>query len=219
MHMHAQTPTVFIVDDDAAIRDAITMLLRQEGFTVKAFDSGETFLASGDCGDLGCAIVDMRMPGMDGLALQHTMLAKEILLPVIFLSGHGDIPLSVKAIKAGAVDFLTKPVTRDKLLAAVKTAIAIAEKNAAEHASRLQAKSRLAALTERECEVTALAVIGYSNKEIARRLGISHRTVEIHKSNIMHKTAAINLLDLARIAHDGGLIDYVASTALPYLPH
>ena len=216
--MTATLPTVFIIDDDAAIRDAMALMLKQEGIAVKTFDSGAAFLASDEHGGIGCAIIDVRMPEMDGLALQQIMIAREMLIPIIFLSGHGDIPLSVKAIKAGAVDFLTKPVTRDKLLAAVQSAMMASEKIAVEQANQLQAKSRLATLTERECEVTALAVVGYSNKEIARRLGISHRTVEIHKSKIMHKTGATNLLDLARAAHDGGLIDYVASVHPPYMP-
>lgn len=217
--MTVSGPKVFIVDDDAAIRDAITMMLEQEGFVVTAFGSGAAFLASDDHAGIACAIIDVRMPDIDGLGLQQIMLARDLPIPVIFLSGHGDIPLSVKAIKAGAVDFLTKPVTRDKLLAAIHAAITMSAKIAVERASLSQAKLRLAALTERECEVTALAVVGYSNKEIARRLGISHRTVEIHKSKIMHKTGASNLLDLARTAHDGGLIDYVAPASPPYLPH
>lgn len=217
--MTVSAPQVFIVDDDAAIRDAITMMLEQEGFVVTAFASGAEFLACDDYAGIACAIVDVRMPDIDGLTLQQIMLSRDLPIPVIFLSGHGDIPLSVKAIKAGAVDFLTKPVTRDKLLAAIHAAITMSAKMVVERASLSQAKLRLAALTERECEVTALAVVGYSNKEIARRLGISHRTVEIHKSKIMHKTGANNLLDLARTAHDGGLIDYVAPATPPYLPH
>jgi FixJ family two-component response regulator len=145
------------------------------------------------------------MQGMNGMALQEELSRRGILLPVIFLTGHGDIPMSVRAIKAGAVDFLTKPVTREKLLGGVRSAIQLGEKMLARIVKNQQTQSLLTDLTEREREVMSLAVVGHPNKEIARRLGISHRTVEIHKSKIMSKTGAINLLDLARIAQDGGL--------------
>ncbi len=198
---------VFIVDDDLAVRDSLSMMLEQESFVVKAFESGEAFLATYQQECHGCAVVDVRMPGMDGLQLQKEMVSRKILLPIIFLTGHGDIPMSVSAIKTGAVDFLTKPITRERLLAAIKPAIRESEKILAQVASTQESKALLASLTEREIEVMALAIAGFPNKEIARRLGISHRTVEIHKSKIMHKTCAENLLDLASIAHEGGFTD------------
>jgi FixJ family two-component response regulator len=145
------------------------------------------------------------MPGMDGLKLHEVLLEHNILLPVIFLTGHGDIPMSVKAMKAGAVDFLTKPVTREKLLTAVRIAIQKSEMVLSENANHQEALARLADITDRERDVMMLAIQGLPNKHIARQLGISHRTVEIHKSKIMHKTDAINLLDLARIVHESGL--------------
>jgi FixJ family two-component response regulator len=196
--------TIFIVDDEPAVRDSISMMIEQEGFQVKTFDGGEAFLSAYQHELLGCAIVDIRMPGMSGLELQKIMNQRNILLPIIFLTGHGDIPMSVDAIKSGASDFLTKPVTRDKLLTSVRLALVESEKQLAKAAVVNEAKSLLASLTEREREVMDLAIDGFPNKEIARRLNISHRTVEIHKSKIMHKTGAINLLDLASIAHDGG---------------
>lgn len=204
--MNITETRVFIIDDDAAVRDSLMLMIEQEGMKVKTFSSGEEFLAAYRNDTYGCAVIDIRMPGMDGLQLQHELSLRNIQLPIIFLTGHGDIPLSVKAIKAGAVDFLTKPVTRESLLSSVRSAILESRRLMTELANGEDAKSRLADLTEREREVMALAVAGSPNKEIARRLGISHRTVEIHKSKIMHKTRAANLLDLARIASEGKLI-------------
>lgn len=196
---------VFIVDDDPAIRDSLTLMLEQESLVVESFEDAESFLNTCRPQHLGCVIIDIRMPIMDGMQLQEELSKRNILLPVIFLTGHGNIPMSVRAIKAGAVDFLTKPVTRDKLLASVRSAIRESEKILTENSNHQNALSRLADLTGRERDVVLLAIQGHPNKEIARRLGISHRTVEIHKSKIMHKTGAINLLDLARIAHEGNL--------------
>lgn len=197
--------TVFIVDDDAAIRDSLSLMIEQENLAVQAFDSAETFLAAYQPQCHGCAIVDIRMSGMDGIELHKALLKRNILLPIIFLTGHGDIPMSVQAMKAGAVDFLTKPVTREKLLNSIRTAIQQSERALSENANHQEALTHLAHLTERERGVMLLAVQGHPNKHIARELGISHRTVEIHKSKIMQKTGAINLLDLARIVHEGSL--------------
>ncbi|MDP3743081.1 MAG: response regulator [Methylotenera sp.] len=205
--MTTANPTVFIIDDEPAIRDSLTLMIAQENLSVMAFESANAFLETCQAECLGCAIVDIRMPGMDGLQLQEALLKRNILLPIIFLTGHGDIPMSVRAIKAGAVDFLTKPVSREKLITAVRSAMRESEKITTESIHRHDAKSRLADLTERERDVMMLAIQGYPNKEIARHLDISHRTVEIHKSKIMHKTGAINLLDLARIAHESGLTE------------
>jgi len=198
--------SVFIVDDDPAVRDSLTLMIAQEAIPVQTYASAEDFLAGVSADSFGCVIIDIRMPAMDGLQLQEALTKRNILLPIIFLSGHGDIPMSVRAIKAGAVDFLTKPVTRIKLLAAVRAAITECERVLSAQASLQLARSLISHLTEREHDVMTLAVQGYPNKEIARSLGISHRTVEIHKSKIMHKTGAINLLDLARIAHEGELV-------------
>lgn len=199
--------TVYIVDDDPAVRDSLTLMLQQDGYRIRSFESGEAFLAVADTTTHGCAIIDIRMPGMDGIQLQEDILRRQIPLPVIFLTAHGDIPKSVKAMKAGAVDFLTKPVTRRDLLAALQAASREIARIETSAANRSQAQAQLETLTERELQVTQLAILGHSNKEIARKLGISHRTIEIHKSNIMKKTGALNLLELARIAHDAGLSD------------
>jgi FixJ family two-component response regulator len=200
--MSMPKPTVFIIDDDLAVRDSLSLMIEQENIGVCAFDSAETFLNAYQPEARGCAIVDIRMSGMDGMELHQLLLARNILLPVIFLTGHGDIPLSVQAMKAGAVDFLTKPVTREKLITSIKAAIQKSERLLSENANHQEALSHLAHLTDRERDVMLLAVQGHPNKHIARQLGISHRTVEIHKSKIMQKTGAVNLLDLARIVHE-----------------
>lgn len=199
-----QSATIFIIDDEPAVRDSLTMMLEQENYQVKAYDGGESFLADYQKEVLGCAVIDVRMPNIDGLALQKMMVERNILLPIIFLTGHGDIPMSVEAIKSGAADFLTKPVTREKLLASICPSIIQSDKQLSQAATVKEAKALLSTLTEREHEVMMLAINGFPNKEVARRLNISHRTVEIHKSKIMHKTGAINLLDLASIAREGG---------------
>lgn len=197
--------TVFIVDDDPAIRDSLSLMIAQENIPVITFERAELFLAACQPEQVGCAIVDVRMPGMDGLQLQNALNDRHIQLPLIFLTGHGDIPMSVRAMKAGAIDFLTKPITREKLLISIRSAFIESEKIHTEEVHHHDAQSRLAELTCREKDVMLLAIQGFTNKEIARQLDISHRTVEIHKSKIMHKTGAINLLDMARIAHEGGL--------------
>ncbi|MDP1765756.1 MAG: response regulator [Methylotenera sp.] len=205
--MSTTKPTVFIVDDDAAIRDSLSLMIEQENIAVQSFESAEAFLDAYRPECRGCAIIDIRMPSMNGMELHEVLLKRNITLPVIFLTGHGDIPLSVRAIKAGAVDFLTKPVTREKLLTSIRSAIQKSEIISSENDIHQEALSRLADLTDRERDVMLLAVQGYLNKQIARELGISHRTVEIHKSKIMHKTGAVNLLDLARIVHESDLIN------------
>ena len=184
---------VYIIDDDAAVRDALSMLLEATGHAVSAFENATWFLQNCTPGCQGCIILDVDMPGMDGPALQEELLRRNIRLPVIFLSGKGTIPVTVRAIKTGAMDFLTKPVDRQVLLDRVQKALKQSE--------ALQSTAlRLAALTEREREVMKLAVAGHTSKEIAQRLGISYRTVEIHRTHVMHKTGATNLLELARIA-------------------
>lgn len=201
----SDTLKIFIVDDDFAVRDSLKLLIEQEGFTVSTYDGAESFLAACRPEWCGCAVIDVRMPGMDGLQLHEELLRRGIHLATVFLTGHGDIPMSVKAIKAGAVDFLTKPVTADTLLESVHAALKLSEQMHAKAEMSHQVTARLASMTEREREVMLLAVAGHPNKEIARRLGISHRTVEIHKGRIMHKTGAATLLDLARIAQEAGL--------------
>lgn len=191
---------VFVIDDDEAVRDALTMQLEAAGHAVTAFGTALEFLDVCTPETRGCIILDVDMPVMDGPALQEELLRRNVQLPVIFLSGKGTIPITVRTIKAGAMDFLTKPVDGSVLLARVQKALEqclLLQKQAEAFRS---IALRLAALTEREREVMMLAVAGLTNKEIAQRLGISHRTVEIHRTHVMQKTGASNLLELARIA-------------------
>jgi RNA polymerase sigma factor (sigma-70 family) len=201
------TATVFVIDDDPAVRDSLTLLLEQEDFAVETFASGEAFLAASRPIARACAIVDIRMPGIDGLSLHAELTRRGIALPVLFLTGHGDIPMSVRAIKAGAVDFLTKPVTGADLLEGVRAALRESERLHSQTEVNLTAQAVLESLTSREREVMQLAVSGLANKEIGQHLGISYRTVEIHRARVMRKTGAKTLLDLAAIARAGGLGD------------
>src|SRR5512143_297903 len=152
------TATVFIVDDDPAVRDSLSLLLEQQGFRAEAYASAEAFLAAGQPACRGCAIVDLRMPGMDGMELQRRLAASGWPLPIIFLTGHGDIPTSVRAIKQGAVDFLTKPVTAAALLASVRGALEEGDRLHCQAAESRTAAQTLASLTARERDVMALAI-------------------------------------------------------------
>lgn len=193
--------TVFVVDDDPAVRESLTLLLEQEEFAIMAFESAEAFLAvCAAAPPRACVVADISMPGMDGMQLQEELSRRGVSLPLVFLTGHGDIPMSVRAIKAGAIDFLTKPITGQALLRGVREALRESERLSLAAERNESASARIAALTDREREVMELAATGMSNKEIARRLGISHRTVEIHKARVMHKTHSDSLLELARIA-------------------
>jgi len=190
---------IFIVDDDASVRDSLSLLIEQEGMVVETFASAQDFLDI-DLTQRGCAILDLRMPVMDGLQLQAELLRRGTVMPIIFLTGYGDVPTSVRAIKAGAVDFLTKPVRSTELFESLHAALRESERlHGLEEVHRHMAQ-RLASLTERERDVMLLAIEGLPNKEIARRLDISHRTVEIHKSRIMGKAGVKTVLELSRIA-------------------
>lgn len=203
--------TVYLVDDDRAVRDSLALLLTQHGFAVETFESAEAFFAGFRRVPRGCAIVDIRMPNMSGLQLQVELLQRGIRLPVIILTGYGDISTAVGATKLGAVAFLTKPVTGKALVDAVDEALLVGERTAGDAEVGGGPSGDLSQLTTREREVTALVIQGLGNKDIARALGISFRTVEVHRSRVMQKTGAKNILELVR------LTDAVAgaSRALP----
>jgi FixJ family two-component response regulator len=191
---------VFVVDDDAAVRDSLRMMLKAAGCTVATFASADEFLIICTPETEGCIILDVNMPGMDGPALQEELNRRGTRLPIIFLTGQGSIPLSVRALKAGAMDFLTKPVDGTELLACVKQAL---DKCSQLHEQLLESESitaRLENLTKREKEVMMLIIDGFTSKEIGALLGISFRTIENHRAQVMQKTGASNLLELARIA-------------------
>jgi len=197
-------PTVFIVDDDPWIRDALSLIITYENLSVSVFSNANDFLAACSEKTIGCAIVDINMPGMSGIELQTALLDLKIGLPLIFLTGYGDIPTSVKAIKAGAKNFLTKPVNADELLTAVKFAIIDSIEMSSKNDLHADCLSLIERLTEREMDVMRLIIKGFSNKVVAQELCISHRTVEIHRASIIAKTGAVNLLHLERIAREAG---------------
>lgn len=191
--------TVIVVDDDRAVRESLSMMLEQKGFAVSTFDSAEAFLADCQTTSRSCAIVDIRMPGMDGLALQGELAKLGNPIPIVFLTGHGEIPISVRAMKMGAVDFLPKPITCSALLESVAAALLESDKRRELLKAKTTAAAHLGSLTGREREVAELTVAGLSSKEIGRRLDISHRTVEIHRARIMKKTGADQLIDLMHL--------------------
>jgi two-component system response regulator FixJ len=189
---------VFVVDDDADIRDSMRLLLEVAGFKVRSFHSPKHFLAD-DHPKHGCLIADIRMPDMSGLELQEEVTRRHIELPVIIITGHGDVPLAVQAMKAGAIDFLEKPFSDDMILASVRRAMEIGSRARGRAAETKAAKDLLSALTPRERGVLDKLVQGRSNKVVAYELGISPRTVEIHRAHIMSKMEASSLSDLVRV--------------------
>jgi RNA polymerase sigma factor (sigma-70 family) len=198
-------PTVFVVDDDPAVRDGLTSVIEAAGLRVSAFESAEGFLAEFDPNQAGCILMDIRLPRMTGTELHAELIARGVKQPVIFCTAHGDVPTSVRALHAGAFDFLEKPVEGALLLERVRAALAIdAERHKADH-NRRNLEMRLARLTARERTVMELVVQGHSSKEIAKTLGISHRTVEVYRSRIMEKLRVPTLLQLAIFTEACGL--------------
>lgn len=196
----ASEATVFVVDDDAAVRDSLKALLESDGLAVEIYDAGQTFLDAHDTDGGGCLLLDVQMPDMNGLELQQKLADNGSSLPVIIITGHGDVPIAVKALKAGAVDFIEKPFSDDVILAGVRRALELGEQTRHKLASVDAAKAGIARLTAREHEVLEHLVIGRQNKQISYDLGISSRTVEIHRARVMEKMAARNLAHLVRMA-------------------
>jgi len=196
---------VFVIDDDASMRDAVSRLLNAVGLTVQTFASAREFLA-GRLPDVpGCAVLDVRLPGLSGLDLQREMVERGIHIPVIFITGHGDIPMSVQAMKAGAVEFLTKPFRDQDLLDAVRSGIQLDRQGRKERAELAELRDGLRQLTPREREVMSLVVAGLLNKQIALRLGTSEKTIKIHRSHVMQKMRADSLADLVRMCQKLGI--------------
>jgi FixJ family two-component response regulator len=196
---------VFVIDDDASMRDAVSRLLNAVGLTVQTFASAREFLA-GRLPDVpGCAVLDVRLPGLSGLDLQREMVERGIHIPVIFITGHGDIPMSVQAMKAGAVEFLTKPFRDQDLLDAVRAGIQLDRQGRKERAELAELRDGLRQLTPREREVMSLVVAGLLNKQIALRLGASEKTIKIHRSHVMQKMRADSLADLVRMSQKLGI--------------
>jgi FixJ family two-component response regulator len=193
-------PVVFIIDDDPSVREALEDLLRSVGLGVESFASTQEFLQSKRPDAPGCIVLDVRLPGPSGLEFQRTLMKSKLGLPVIFISGHGDISMSVQAIKAGAIDFLTKPLHEQKLLDAIQTAIERDRARRVGEKDIAQLQERFETLTPREQEVMMIVVTGRPNKQIAADLKLSEMTVKIHRSQMMRKMKARSLVDLVRMA-------------------
>ena len=194
--------TVFVVDDDDAVRDSVSILLKTMGLQVEDYPSAAAFLEgtnAEDGGVNGCLVLDIRMPHMSGLELQHHLTAAGSRLPIIFITGHGDIPMAVQAMRDGALDFIRKPFRDQELLDRVHAALAVDAESTAATEHRDQIAHRATLLTPRELEIFERVAAGQANKVVAIELGISERTVEIHRSQVMHKMEARNLAQLVRM--------------------
>lgn len=201
-----QRPTIFVVDDDSAVRDALKLLLRSVGQSVETYGAGQEFLEAYSEDRPGCLVLDIRMPGMSGLELQQKLNEKHSILPIIFITGHGDVPMAVEAMQAGAVDFIQKPFRDQDLIDRINQALEKDTSNRAALGERNDIRRRLETLTPREREVLDLVVHGKANKVIAGDLKLSQRTVEIHRARVMEKMQASSLAHLVRMVLEVGQV-------------
>jgi len=192
--------TVYVVDDDEAVRDSLQWLLEGKDYRVRCYDSAETFLGRYDAREVACLIADVRMGGMTGLELQDRLVERNSPLPIVFVTGHGDVPMAVNTMKKGAVDFIQKPFQEDALVNLVERMLDQAKGTFSEHQQAVSRDALLAKLTSREAQVLERIVAGRLNKQIADDLGISIKTVEAHRANIMEKLGANTVADLLKIA-------------------
>jgi FixJ family two-component response regulator len=191
-------PTVFVVDDDSAVRGAISRLLKSVGLKAETYGSAQGFLDGYDSDCPGCLVLDVRMPGMSGLDLQETLIAKRISIPVIIITGHADVPMAVRALKLGALSFIEKPFSDQLLLDSIQQAITEDAKSRRKRANLAVTTERIASLTPREREVMDMVVAGKTNKVIAIELELSQKTVEFHRSNVMKKMGVETVVELVR---------------------
>ena len=200
MNLTPKRGTVYVVDDDEAVRDSVQWLLEGQDFRVRSFESAESFLARYDPREIGCVLIDIRMSGMSGLDLQDRLAERDSPLPVAFVTGHGDVPMAVDTMKKGALDFIQKPFNEDALVNLVERMLDVARQSFAGYQQAASREALLAKLTSREAQVLERIVAGRLNKQIADDLGISIKTVEAHRANIMEKLGANTVADLLKIA-------------------
>jgi len=197
---------VYVIDDDEAMRDSLDFLLGAADFRVSLFESALNFLDALSALDFGCVVSDVRMPGIDGIELLKRLKAGSSLFPVVIMTGHGDVPLAVEAMKLGAMDFLEKPFEDDRLIGMIEAALKRAEPGVKNEAATIEIQSRIASLSPRERQVMDGLVAGLSNKLIAREYDISPRTIEVYRANVMTKMQAASLSELVRLAMRGGTL-------------
>jgi len=203
--MNETGPAIFVIDDEPSVRKSLRRLLGAHGFRVEVFESAEQFLKRPPDATLGCVLLDIQMPGLNGLDLQQALAGQHRNLPIVFITGHGDIPTSVRAMRAGAVDFLAKPFDEADLLEAVRRALQKAGLDEKLHAEESVAESLLAKLTPREREVLMHVLKGELNKQIAAALGASEKTVKVHRGRVMHKMQVQSVADLVRLCEKAGI--------------
>lgn len=213
MNLTQPKGTVFVVDDDEAVRDSVQWLLESHGYRVKTFPSAEAFLARLDIREVACLLVDVRMEGLSGLDLQDQLLRRGSPLPMVFVTGHGDVPMAVNTMKKGAIDFIEKPFKEADLLKLVERMLDSAEASFATQQESLTREAMMSRLTTRESQVLERIVAGRLNKQIAGDLNISIKTVEAHRANIMEKFAANTVADLLKIALGSGAAARIAANA------
>jgi RNA polymerase sigma factor (sigma-70 family) len=198
-------PVVSVVDDDASVRRSLARLIQSAGFSVETFSSAQAFLAEDHSRDPACLVLDIQMPGVSGLDLQEDLLGAGLDVPIVFITGHGSVPQTVQAMRAGAVDFIEKPFSEEQLLRAVRQAIDRHDESAKRREETESVNQRLASLTQRERQVLALVITGMLNKQIAAELGTTEKTIKVHRSRVMRKMRAASVVDLVRFAEKAGI--------------
>jgi FixJ family two-component response regulator len=203
--MNGPDPTIFIIDDDASMRRALSYLLQSAGYKVETYSSAEKFLRRENYDGVGCIILDVRMPGLSGMDLQEKLMRSDYRMPIIFLTGHGELSMGVQAMKKGAIDFLTKPCDDEQLLGAVHSAIEKDMQARGNYKEKQEIRRRIELLTPRENEILRYVIAGMLNKQIAAKLGIAEPTVKIHRGRIMQKLCAESVAGLVRLAGKAGI--------------
>ncbi len=203
--MNSLAPVIFVVDDDPSVRIALERLIKSVGFRVQTFDTAQTFFNHAPCDAPCCLILDVRMPQMSGLEIQEEMTLRGLYMPIIFITGHGTVSMSVRAMKAGAMDFLEKPFEEQQLLDAIQAAVEKDRQSKQNQLEILQIQKNAASLTPREYEVFKLVVSGRLNKQIAYKLAVSEKTIKVHRGRVMNKMQAKSLASLVRMAEKIGI--------------